>query len=309
MRIIFFGTGTFGIPTLRRLIESPHKVLAVVTQPDRKKGRGWKVQPTPVKEFIGKTHPEMEVIQPGKASDPGFVKHLETMNADLFVVVDYGQILSKELLDVPSKYCVNLHPSLLPKYRGPSPVNWAIMNGDGETGNTVIKMNEHMDAGDMILQEETVLKGDETAGELLERLSCEGAGLVVKALELIEKGAENMVEQDESRVTHAPKLTKEMGRIDWNRPAQEIIRQVRAMSPWPGAFTYLDGKVLKVHKAELCDENAKGRPGEICDTEKFTISACNGKICVKVLQLEGKKAMSPGEFLRGYHIKDGTILG
>jgi methionyl-tRNA formyltransferase len=132
---------------------------------------------------------------------------------------------------------------------------------------------------------------------------------VVKTLELIEKGAENMVEQDESQATYAPKLTKEMGKIDWNRTAQEIIRQVRAMSPWPGAFTYLDGKVLKVRQAELCDENAKGRPGEIYDTERFIISACDKSICVKMLQLEGKKAMSPGEFLRGYRIKDGTILG
>jgi methionyl-tRNA formyltransferase len=309
MRIIFFGTGTFGIPALQRLIEGPHKLVAVVAQPDREKGRGWKVQLTPVKEFIRKAHPEMEVIQPEKASDPDFIKHLGTMNADLFVVIDYGQILSKELLDVPVKYCVNLHPSLLPKYRGPSPVNWAIMNGDKETGSTVIKMNERMDAGGVILQKKTALKGNETAGELLERLSYEGAELVVKTLGLIEEGAENIIEQDESRATYAPKLTKEMGRIDWNRPAQEIVRQVRAMHPWPGAFTYLDGKVLKVHEAELCDKDAKGLPGEISDTEKFIISTYEGRICIKVLQLEGKKAMSPGEFLRGYRIKDGTILG
>ncbi len=311
MRIIFFGTGKFGIPALQRLVEGPHELIAVVTQPDRKKGRGWKVNPAPVKEFIWKTHPEIEVIQPEKASDPDFIKHLATMNADVFVVIDYGQILSKRLLDVPGKYCLNLHPSLLPKYRGPSPVNWAIMNGDRETGNTVIKMNERMDAGDVILQKKTALKGDEGAGDLLERLSYEGAELVVKALELIEKGAENMVEQDESRATYTSKLTKEMGKIDWSRSSQEIIRQVRAMHPWPGAFTLLEGRTLKIIEAETVDVQGEANvpPGTICDEKKMEIRTGKGSMRVNVLQLEGKKVMTSGEFLKGKRLEKGVILG
>ncbi|MGB2601770.1 MAG: methionyl-tRNA formyltransferase [Candidatus Omnitrophota bacterium] len=310
MRIIFFGTGKFGIPTLERIIESRHEVAAVVTQPDRKKDRGMKMQPTPIKEFVWTSRPEIEVIQPEKASEKGFIEHIKTLKADVFVVIDYGQILKKELLDAPSKYCINLHPSLLPKYRGPSPVAWAILNGDKETGNTVVKMNEKMDAGDVVLQKKTPVKNDDTAGELLKRLSYEGAELVMKAIELIDSKTENIVQQNEQTATYAPKLTRDTGRIDWRDEAESIERKVRAMQPWPGAFTYLDGKVLKIIRAEVCDPQSAGRDaGKVSMDQKFIVNTCKGKICVNMLQLEGKKAMTQEEFLRGYPIKKDTVLG
>jgi methionyl-tRNA formyltransferase len=310
MRIIFFGTGKFGIPTLERLIESRHEVAAVVSQPDRKRGRGMKIQPTPVKEFVWTSRPEIEVIQPEKAAEKGFIEHIKTLKADVFVVIDYGQILKKELFEAPSKYSINLHPSLLPKYRGPSPVAWAILNGDKQTGNTVVKMNEKMDAGDIVLQKKTPIKGDETAGELLKRLSYEGAELVLKAIELIDSKAENIVPQNEEIATYAPKLTRDMGMIDWRDEAESIARKVRAMQPWPGAFTYLDGKVLKLIKVEAHDPKSTERDaGKVSADKEFIVSACKGKIYIKMLQLEGKKAMSQDEFLRGYHIKANTVLG
>lgn len=310
MRIVFFGTGKFGIPTLERLVESRHKVAAVVSQPDRKKGRGMKIQPTPVKKFVWTSRPEIEVIQPEKASEKGFIEHIKTLKADVFVVIDYGQILKKELLEVPSKYCINLHPSLLPRYRGPSPVAWAILNGDKQTGNTVVKMNEKMDAGDIVLQKKAPIREDDTAGELLERLSYEGAELVLKAIEIIDSKAENIVPQNEKTATYAPKLTRDMGMIDWRDDAESIARKVRAMQPWPGAFTYLDGKVLKIIEVEAHDpRSTETDAGKVSAGEEFVVSACKGRIYIKMLQLEGKKVMSQEEFLRGYRIKANTILG
>ncbi|MBD3426346.1 MAG: methionyl-tRNA formyltransferase [Candidatus Omnitrophica bacterium] len=309
MRIVFFGTGKFGIPSLERLIQSNHEVIAVISQPDRKKGRGMKIQPTPVKEFVWTMRPEIEVIQPEKASEKGFIAHLATMKADLFVAIDYGQILSGELLEVPARYCVNLHPSLLPRYRGPAPVAWAILNGERTTGNTVIRMNERMDAGDILLQKKMPLKGTETRGELLKRLSYEGAELVLKAVELIDSDAENLVEQNEKAATYAPKLSREVARIDWKDSAEDIERKVRAMQPRPGAFARIDRKTLKIIEAGVVETaRTKGKPGTVETTNGFIVNTGKGKLYVKKLQLEGKRPMTSEEFLRGFRVEGGTAL-
>ena len=310
MKIIFFGTGKFGLPALKKLIESGHEIAAVVTQPDRKRGRGWNVQPAPVKAFMEQISPGIDILQPGKASDQAFVDSLKEIGADVFVVVDYGQLLNREILELPGKYCINLHPSLLPRYRGASPVNRAILNGDTETGNTVIRMTERMDAGSMIMQEETGITEHENAVMLLERLSRSGAGLLLKTLEVIEAGKESFNEQDESAASYAPKLEKSEGEIDWTRPAVEIARKVRGMQPWPGAFTCFNGKTLKILEAGIADAGEKpGAPGTIHDEKEFVVNTGKGAVRVNKLQLAGKKAMTREEFLRGHQLKKDATLG
>ncbi|MBU1084488.1 MAG: methionyl-tRNA formyltransferase, partial [Candidatus Omnitrophica bacterium] len=250
MKIIFFGTGDFGLSTLKRLIKSGHDIAAVVTQPDKKKGRGMGVHPTPVKALIEDTMPGTDVLQPGKLTGE-FIEDIKRPEADVFVVVDYGKILPVSVLELPKRYCINLHPSLLPKYRGSSPVNQAILNGDAVTGNTVIKINERMDAGEILLQEEFIIGKDEDALSLSERLSAHGAELIIKTLDMIAAGKETLTAQDESEATYAAKLKKEDGEIDWTRTAEEIDRKIRGLKPWPGAFTYINGKMLKILEAEI----------------------------------------------------------
>ena len=309
MKIVFFGTGKFGLPALKKLLKSSHEVAAVVTAPDRKKGRGWNIQPMPVKAFLEQAAPGMDIFQPAKALEAAFIGSLKGIGADIFVVVDYGRLLGKEILEVPRKYCVNLHPSLLPRYRGASPVNWAILNGEEETGNTVIRMTERMDAGSIIMQETTKIGGDENVVDLLERLSRRGADLLSKALDAIEAGQERFREQDENAVSYAPKLEKKQGRIDWAASAPEIIRKVRGMQPWPGAFTYLDGRMIKILKAGPAGAGADaGTPGTVCGEGKFIVNTGSGAVRINILQLEGKKAMTSDEFLRGYRLRKGAML-
>jgi methionyl-tRNA formyltransferase len=310
MKIVFFGSGNFGIPTLKELLASSHEVAAVVTQPDRKKGRGWGVQAVPVKAVTEQVSPATHIFQPDKISDPAFVEELKDVPADVFVVVDYGQFLSDPILKMPAKYCVNLHPSLLPKYRGAAPVNRAILEGDAETGNTVIKMNERMDAGDIIIQERTKIFKDEDAESLLMRLSQEGSDLLIKALAEIEEGREKLASQDENAATYAPKLTKAEGEIDWTASCDEIIRKVKGMKPWPAAYTFIGGKMLKVVSAQKADlDYPEGIPGSILSDSKFIVSLSKGAVLLKTVQLEGKKAMASSEFLKGSKLKKGTVLG
>ncbi len=310
MRIIFFGSGGFGLPTLKKLLESRHEVVAVVTQPDKKKGRGWNVQPTLYKAFMEQSAPGIEVFQPDKVSDGAFVAEIKGLDADLFVVVDYGQFLTREVLAIPKKYCVNLHPSLLPRYRGAAPINRLLMNGEKITGNTVIKMNERMDAGDIIMREETPVLKDEDAELLAARLSNMGAALMLKALDAVGKGEDKPTPQDEGAATYAPKLTKDDGKIDWARNVEEILRKIKGAKPWPGAFTFLDGKALKVHKAKPAEYIfADAAPGTIVDERNFVVRCGEGFLEMNEVQLEGKRAMSAGEFLRGYPIEKGKVLG
>ncbi len=310
MRIVFFGTGKFGLPTLKKLLNSNHEIVAVVTQPDRKKGRGWGVHPTSVKALVEQSAPATEVFQPEKLSDPEFLDFLKKKEADVFVVVDYGRFLSEALLALPKKLCINLHPSLLPKYRGAAPMNWAILNGEKETGNTVIKLTEKMDAGNIILQEKTAIDEAETAIGLAERLSKSGSELALKALEMIEADKAQFLPQDESASSLAPKLEKKHGLIEWERSAIEIERKVRAMQPWPGAFTHLDGKTLKVLKAKAMEgARYSGEVGCVCDEEKLIIKTGEGALKIEEVQPEGKRAMKADEFLRGHQLTKGTALG
>lgn len=311
MRIVFFGSGDFGIPTLKSLLGSEHELLAAVTRPDVRKGRGWNVLPTPVKAIIEKAAPGMAVLQPEKLSDPVFIENLRGFKADIFVVVDYGRILSGEVLAIPGKYCVNLHPSLLPLYRGPAPVSRAILNGDNVTGNTVIKMDERMDSGDIILQE-TIDIGEHDTSDVLEgKLSLRGAALVIKAIDLIAAGKEEFARQNESKATYAAKLSKAEGKIDWTLPAKEIALKVKGLQPWPGAYTFLNGKILKLIQASECE----GPGGEFACGEvlysgnKIIVNAGQGAVRVAKLQLEGKKAMTSDEFLQGHQELVGNVLG
>ena len=310
MRLIFFGTGEFGVPALKALLGSDHEIVLVVTQPDREKGRGWKVQATPIKAFLTETASDVEIYQPEKASHEESIDFIKAKHADLFVVVDYGQLLKKNLLSVPSKYCINIHPSLLPKYRGASPLNYCMLNGDKETGVTIFKMDEAMDAGDIIVTEKVPVNDDDDVVSLAKRLSDIGADLVVKVVFQIVSGEENFLKQDDKQATYAPKIAKQQGEIDWKKPTSAISGMIKGLKPWPNAFTYLDGKRLKILDAINVDIKESGmNPGSVYDQEKFIIITGDGAIKINKLQLEGKKEMNVDEFLRGYNLNDGKLLG
>lgn len=305
MKIIFFGSGDFGLPTLKKLLESRHEIRAVVTQPDKKKGRGWNVHPSLFKSFMEHSAPGIPVLQPEKVSAKASAEALKDIGADIFVVIDYGQMLSAELLDIPSKYPVNLHPSLLPKYRGAAPINRAVLAGEKVTGNTVIRMNERMDAGEIILGEKIPIDERDDAATLFEKLSKSGSELVLEALHLIDLGKENLVPQDDDAATLARKLRKEEGEIDWAKPAEEVLRLIRGMRPWPGAFTYLDGKMVKITKAvpaEYIFEDLSA--GAVVDPKRLIVRAGKGFIRIDELQVEGKRSMSASEFLKGHRVED-----
>ncbi|MFH1798917.1 MAG: methionyl-tRNA formyltransferase [Candidatus Omnitrophota bacterium] len=312
MKIIFFGTGKFALATLKKLFEARHEIAAVVTQPDRKKGRGWNVYPTAVKALAEKIMPGINIFQPDKALDNEFIEILKKQQADVFVVIDYGRILPSEVLTAARKYCINLHPSLLPKYRGPAPINRAILNGEKETGLTVMKINERMDAGDILTQERVPIKETDNALSLSEKLSAQGANLILKVLDAIEQGKETFVKQDESKATYAAKLEKKEAEIDWNEPAEKIVRKIKGLQPWPGAYTYLDARLLKIFDAKtiISASSLKNKDfGAICDEEKFIVSTGKGSIQITRLQIEGKKPMTTEEFLKGRRLNKGTTLG
>ena len=309
MKIVFFGTGKFGLPTLDALLKSDNEVVLVVTQPDKKSGRGWKLTPSLVKEHLLKGEEDVRIITPTSLKSSRAIELLKRLAADVFVVVDYGVILSEEILNIPSKICINLHPSLLPKYRGASPINQVILNGDTLTANTVIKMNKKMDAGDIVLQNEFNVKPRETAKELFERASILGASVVISAIQEISEGKEKLIKQNEENVTYAPKITKSMGEISWDNEAEKIERQIRAFSPWPGTWTKFRDKTLKIISSEVVPWINKGTPGEIVDSKQFVIKT--GTVGLKLLevQIEGKKKMPACEFLKGHKIEEKQTLG
>ncbi len=309
MKIVFFGTGDFAVPALKKLISNRRNIAAVVTQPDSRRGRGMNYMSTPVKAFIEKAAPGVHIFQPEKASGDDFKNDIKAIGADVFVVVDYGQILGKDLLGMARKYCVNLHPSLLPKYRGASPVNRAILMGEKVTGNTVIKMSERMDAGPIILQTECAIGPDENSVDLLGRLSMQGAALLIEALNMIEAGSETLTEQNEKEATYARKLRKEEGLIDWSTSSEDILLKVRAMQPWPGAYTYVEGRMIKLFGVKAIDVPQGAKPGTIVDEHNFIIKTGAGGVIVETLQVEGKSKMSRDEFLRGFRLMKDSVLG
>ncbi|HEX2868441.1 MAG TPA: methionyl-tRNA formyltransferase [Ignavibacteriales bacterium] len=297
MKIIFMGTPDFAIPSLKALIESRHRVLAVVTTPDKERGRGQKVTFTPVKEFALLNN--IEVLQPVSLKDESFISRLKELAADLYVVVAF-RILPKEVYTIPPKGAFNLHGSLLPKYRGAAPIQWAVINGDNETGLTTFFLQEKVDTGNIILRERVEIPDTDDFGTLHDRMSPIGAELVLKTVDLIEKGNVFVASQEDAEATPAPKITKETMHIDWRQPALKVHNLIRGLSPYPGAFFMHNGKVIKVYKSSL-NFDKKLSPGEIFQTKTEAIIGC-GMDAVNLLevQAEGRRRMGIEEFLRGY---------
>lgn len=307
LRVIFMGTPQFACPTLQRLIDRGDEIPAVVTQPDRPKGRGQKSVPPPVKE-LAERH-GLPVLQPIKVRAPEFIDSVREMNPDVVVVVAFGQILPKALLEIPRYGCINVHASLLPRYRGAAPLNWCIINGEIETGVTTMLMDVGLDTGDMLLKKATPIDPYEDTSSLHDRLSLIGADLLQETLDLLVQGKLVPEKQDDALSCYAPMLKKEDGLIDWTRDARTIRNLVRGMTPWPGAFTYLDGKLVKVYRARIGE--GKGAPGTVLAAGRDGIEvACgDGSLLLDELQLEGKKRLPVRDFLAGCRIAPGTAFG
>lgn len=307
MKIIFMGTPDFAVNALDALVEAGHEVTLVVTQPDKPKGRSGAMQYSPVKECALKHN--LNVFQPVKIKAPEAVAELRKYEADAFVVAAFGQILSKEILDMPRLGCINIHASLLPKYRGAAPINWCIIDGEKETGVTIMKMDVGIDNGDMYAKEVVTIGEKETAGELFDRLAVAGAKLIVETLPLIEEGKLIPQKQDESQMCYAKMMDKSLGEINWNKSAISIERLVRGLNPWPGTYTFVNGKSLKIFDCDVVEKN--GTPGEILEVTKDSILVGCGESSIKIneLQLEGKKRMDTKSFLLGNQWKSGMKLG
>lgn len=312
MNIVFIGTGEIGIPTLRALAgHAEHALLAVVTQPDRPTGRHQKLTPSPVKEEAFKLH--LKIFQPEKISQKSSVEQIKYLKPDLIVVEAYGQILPRAILDIPRKGCLNIHTSLLPKFRGAAPIHAAIREGEKQSGVTIMWMDEGLDTGDILLQETTPIRSHDTAETLHDRLAQIGAKALLKALDLIRDGKAPRIEQDETKSTYTKKLRKEDGRIVWSQSKREIDCHIRAMTPWPGAYTWVpegdDQRMLKIFQT-IISRRAKGAPGEIVRVDKhgILVASSEGGLLLREVQLEGKKRMPAAEFARGFHLPVGTIL-
>ena len=301
------GTPDFAAKSLKSLIDSKYDVCAVFTQPDKPKGRGYKLTPSDVKKLALENN--IEVFQPAKLKTGEAFDIIKELNPDIIVVVAYGKILPKEIIEFPKYGCINVHGSLLPKYRGAAPIQWSVINGERKTGVTTMYMDEGLDTGDMILKEETDILENETSGELYERLSVLGAKLLIKTIEEIENGSTKREKQDNNNFSYAPMLNKDMALIDWNKSADEIHNLIRGLNPWPIAFSYINGKRVKIYKS--CISNLVGKvPGEVISEKPFVIS-CGENTAIELLevQYEGKKRMSSGDFLRGYKIEKNMKLG
>lgn len=302
------GTPDFSVGTLEALIAAGHEITLVVTQPDKPKGRGKNMQYPPVKETA--LEHGIEVYQPRRIREPECIEYLRKYEADIMVVVAFGQILPKEILEMPKYGCVNVHASLLPKYRGAAPIQWAVINGEEVTGVTTQRMAEGIDTGDMILKEEVTLTEDETGGSLFERLAKTGAELCVKTLTAIEEGTATYTPQNHEEATHTTMIKKQLGEMDWTKPAVELERLVRGLNPWPSAYTHLNGKTLKIWKSSVLEEDTGKEPGTI-EVGKSTIAVQTGKgmLQLEEIQLEGKKRMQTDAFLRGVSLETGMTLG
>lgn len=311
MRLIFLGTPGFALPSLRALSESGQTPVAVVTRPDKPKGRGLRLEPPPVASLARELG--IETLQPASPKEEGFFEKLKSLDPDLLVVVAYGHILKKNILDLPRIGCVNLHASLLPKYRGAAPIPWAIIRGEKTTGVTTIAMNEKMDEGDVLLQEEVEIGDEEDAGELALRLARTGAGLLVKTVGLLGEGKAKRVSQDSSQASYAPKLTPEMRWIDWTKPGLEIVHLVRGLASEPGALARFRENPLKILRASLVTEDTSfkvsGTVQELRKGKGPVVSTGSGALLLERVQLEGKKEMDGGAFLNGYRIVSGESLG
>lgn len=311
MRLIFLGTPKFALPSLRALSEAGYKPLAVVTRPDKPKGRGLRLEPPPVALLARELG--IEVSQPSSPKEEGFFEKVKALEPDLLAVVAYGHILKKNILDLPKMGCVNLHASLLPKYRGAAPINWAILRGEKETGVSTMLMNEKMDEGDILLQETVGIGEEETAGELAERLSEIGANLLVETVTRIEAGKAQGIPQDHTQASVAPKLSPEMRWVEWAKPAREIANLVRGLASEPGARSLFRDHPLKVITVRVVDEaTASKAPGTVQDLRKGkgpVVSTGAGAVLLERVQMEGKREMDGGSFLNGYRVVPGETFG
>ena len=308
MKIIFMGTPDFSVGTLEALVEAGHEVVLAVTQPDKPKGRGKEMQFTPVKECAMKFN--IPVFQPRKVREPECIEELRKYNADIMVVVAFGQLLPKEILEMTPYGCVNVHASLLPKYRGAAPIQWAIIDGEEVTGVTTMQMNEGLDTGDMLLKVEIPIEAKETGGSLFDKLSDAGAKLCVETLDKLQKKEITPIPQGETTTAYAKMLDKQVGNIDWTKSAVEIERLIRGLTPWPSAYTNWNGKVMKIWDAQALDGASDVLPGTIAqvDKEAFYVQTGNGFLKVCELQIPGKKRMDAAAFMRGYQVKAGEVL-
>ena len=307
MKIIFMGTPDFAAASLEALIDSRHEIQAVVTQPDKPKGRKGELTPSPVK--VVAEEKGIKVYQPLKVRDEEFVKTLRAYNPDVIVVVAFGQIIPLSILKMPKYGCVNIHGSLLPKYRGAAPIQWAVLDGEKETGITTILMDEGIDTGDILLKKTIKIDTDETSGSLFDKLMALGAETILETLDELEKGNLTPTKQGESPTAYAKMLTKAMGLIDFTKSAKELDCFVRGMDPWPSAYTLLSGKTLKLWKVRVVEGG--GKAGSVIEIgkESFTVACGEGAIEVLEVQLEGKKRMSAGDFLKGSTLNIGQELG
>ncbi|MGL5258884.1 MAG: methionyl-tRNA formyltransferase [Lachnospiraceae bacterium] len=309
MKIVFMGTPDFAVGALEEIIKAGHEVVLVVTQPDKQKGRGKEVSFSPVKE-CAISH-GIECFQPRKIKEEESVLTLRKYEADIFVVAAFGQILSKEILEMPKFGCVNIHASLLPKYRGAAPIQWAILDGEKETGVTIMQMDEGLDTGDMLYKEHITIAQDETGASLFEKLADLGAKAIVHALPLIEAGTLIGEKQEDSKSSYASMLKKELGLLDFSESAIVLERKIRGLNSWPSAYTYYKGKTLKVWSADVIDQTTDKEPGSIIELQKdrILVATKDGILCLKEVQLEGKKKMQAEDFLRGNQMEVGIKLG
>ena len=307
MRVCFMGTPDFAASVLERVAEE-HEIVLVVTQPDRVNGRGGKVTVSDVKAWA--IEHDVPVFQPEKIRKPEAIEELKKYDFDIAVVAAFGQILPPAVPDMPKYGCVNVHASLLPRYRGAAPIQWAVINGDKETGVTTMQMGPGLDDGDILLQETVPISPDETGGSLFDKLAVTGGKLILKTLSGIEAGTIKPRKQDETAATHVGMIRKDMGNLDFTRSAAELERLGRGLNPWPSAYTFLDGKMLKIWKAEVCKKNNDAAPGT-CVREENDLYVATGEGFLKFLevQIEGKKRMAVSDFLRGHDIHTGYILG
>lgn len=309
MKIVFMGTPEFAVPCLQKIIDEGHEVVAVVTQPDKPKGRGKKLAMPPVKELALKY--DIPVYQPLKAREESFVYTLKEMNPELIVVVAFGQILPKSILDIPKYGCVNVHASLLPRYRGAAPLNWVIINGEEKTGVTTMYMDEGLDTGDMILKSEIPLDDEITAGELHDKMMIDGAKVLKETIDLIEKGEAPREKQSNEDTCYSPIMNKSLGNIDWKKSAIDIHNLVRGINPWPSAYTTYEGQTMKIWKTKVIDKNSDKDPGTIIsvDKEGINVSTSEGILQIKEIQMAGKKRMEVPEYIKGNNINTDIILG
>lgn len=322
MRTVFMGTPDFSVGTLEAIAAAGHEIVGVVTQPDKQKGRGKQVQPTPVKEAALRLG--LPVLQPVKVRDPEFVEKLKELNPEVIVVVAFGQLIPQTILDLPKYGCINVHASLLPAYRGAAPIQWAVINGETQSGVTIMRMDAGLDTGDMLTKTVVPLSAEETAGSLFEKLSEAGAQLLVETLKGLENGTVIPEKQpEESTTEYARMIKKEDGNIDWTQNAEKIERLIRGMNPWPSAYTKLNGKTVKIWKARvvaliggdlfsaLPGQDPVRHAGEIwaADESGIHVRTGNGILVVEELQMEGKKRMTVQDFLRGHKIDPGSRFG